>query len=109
MTDKQLRHLSKTQMLEILRSQEALISQLEAENAALRAAPGETLQSAGSLAEAAVRVSGILEAAQKAADSYLDAVRAQHAAAEKEAAAIRAKAEADAAAIRQTAEAAAEG
>lgn len=36
------------------------------------------LQEAGSIAEAALRLNGVFEAAQKAADQYLESVRALH-------------------------------
>ena len=104
MVDKRLRKLRRQEMLEMLfeieqenetlaeenaRMAERLKEQeeklagtafLEEENARLKKQLENwelALSTSGSLAEASVQISGILEAAQKAADFYLESVRAQ--------------------------------
>ena len=74
MTDKQLRALSKTQLFDLLHKQELEIERLTEDNAKLTEQK-LTLQQAGSLAEASLMVTGIMEAAQSAADIYLDSIR----------------------------------
>jgi len=74
MTDKQLRSLSKTQLYSLLHKQEVEIERLGAENVKL-AERTVSLEQAGSLAEASMIVSGIIEAAQSAADIYLDSIQ----------------------------------
>ena len=68
MTDRQLRHLRREELIDIIYTLQLRQEQLQKENAALRAEL-ETRQlrveKAGSLAEAALAVSGVLEAAQK--------------------------------------------
>lgn len=69
MTDRQLRHLRREELIDIIYTLQLRQEQLQKENASLRAEL-ETRQlrveKAGSLA-----VSGVLEAAQRAADIYL--------------------------------------
>ena len=74
MTDKQLRSLSKTQLFSLLHKQEIEIERLSTENAKL-SEQTLNLEKAGSLAEASLLVSGVIEAAQTAADVYLDSIR----------------------------------
>lgn len=75
MTDKELRRLGRAELLELLlektRACEELIARLEE---AERQLNDRTLrvQKAGSMAEAALLVSGVLESAQRAADLYLE-------------------------------------
>lgn len=74
MTDRQLRHLKRTDLLELLLEQRE-------ENERLQKKLGETekelkqqkldIANAGSIAEAALRVSHVFEDAQRAADLYL--------------------------------------
>jgi len=85
MDDRQLRALSKIQMLKIIRQQEDVIERLtEEKDFEIRRLTDEKeellnklserqlkLDQAGSLAEASVMVSGLLQAAQEAADVYL--------------------------------------
>jgi len=75
MTDKQLRSLTKTQLFNLLHKQELEIERINAENAKL-SDRAVSLEQAGSLAEASIIVSGIFEAAQSAADIYLDSIQA---------------------------------
>jgi len=78
MKEKQVKRMSKIELLELLRSQEEELQTLCAENRKL----GEQLKerrleiaNAGSIAEAALSINKIFEAAQIAADQYLMNVR----------------------------------
>ena len=74
MTDKQLRSLSKTQLFDLLHKQELEIERLNADNIKL-SEQAVSLEQAGSLAEASILVSGIMETAQKTADIYLNSIQ----------------------------------
>lgn len=79
MTDKDLRRLSRAELLDILYEQQKRYEDSLAENQALRQQlEDRTLRiaSAGSIAEAAMQVNGVFEAAQAAADQYLASVKA---------------------------------
>ena len=73
MTDKELRKLRRVELLELLVDQaaemEELRRQLDQANQAL-AERELHLKEAGSIAEAALRLNGVFEAAQKAAEQY---------------------------------------
>lgn len=78
MTDKDLKKLRRVDLLEMLvalsKENEELKQKLKAANKELenrRIAINE----AGSIAEAALKLNGIFEAAQRAADQYLDNIR----------------------------------
>lgn len=74
MTDRQLRRLRREELVDIIYTLQLQQQRLKEENAALRAALDSRrlqVEKAGSLAEAALAVSGVLEAAQQAADVYL--------------------------------------
>lgn len=77
MTDKEVRKLSRAELLEMLIAQsnlvESLQKQLEEANQKL-ASRQILLQDSGSIAEASLKLSGIFEAAQNAADQYLENV-----------------------------------
>ena len=78
MTQKELRKLKRPEMLDRLIEQEAVIEKLQ-----LRVEEMETerrdrsikIDQAGSLAEAALQVNGVIEATQKAADEYLEIIK----------------------------------
>jgi len=74
MTDKQLRSLNKTQLFSLLHQQELEIERLTEENAKLTD-HNFNLEQAGSLAEASLAVSNVIQAAQSAADIYLESIR----------------------------------
>ena len=77
MTDKELRRLSRAELLDILYEQQKRYEESLAENQALRQQMEERtlrIAAAGSSAEAAVQVNGVFEAAQAAADQYLACV-----------------------------------
>ena len=80
MTEKELRRLRRTELLELLleetRRAEALAAELEETKAAL-ADRSIRMEHSGTLAEAALRVSGVLEAADEAAKLYLENLRTQ--------------------------------
>ena len=68
MTDRQLRHLRREELIDIIYTLQLRQEQMQKENAALRAEL-ETRQLR--VEEADLAVSGVLEAAQRAADIYL--------------------------------------
>lgn len=83
MTEKELKRLNRRELLEMLifqikkndRLQKRLDEALEElENRRI------AIEESGTLAEAALKVNGVFEAAQKAADQYLDNIRLQYAA-----------------------------
>lgn len=81
MTDEELRKLKRADLLELLVAQgkenEALQEKLRQAEAALWDRQIQ-LDEAGNIAEAALRLSGVFEAAQKASDQYLESIRKKH-------------------------------
>lgn len=74
-----LRKLSRLQLLELLAQQERELQELRAavqEKDALLESRRLALQESGSIAEAALKLNEVFEAAQRAADQYLENVRA---------------------------------
>lgn len=72
--DRKLRKMKKAELLELLLEDEREIERLKAENVKLRKMlkiQRLKISEAGSIAEAALSLSGIFEAAQRAADMYL--------------------------------------
>lgn len=84
MTEKELRRLSRADLLELLVAQtkenQALQEQLRQAQEALQQRT-IALEQAGSIAEAALRLNGLFDDAQKAADQYLENIRAMEQAA----------------------------
>jgi len=78
MTEKELRYLSRAELLELLLYQmeenEKLKRRLKRANRLLESRD-ILLEEAGSIAEAALRLNGVFEAAQEAADHYLDNIK----------------------------------
>ena len=77
--ERDLRHLTRAELLELLLDMSEELEKTKAELEALKAENADRrirLSEAGNIAEAALSLSGIFEAAQKAADDYLDGVRA---------------------------------
>ena len=78
MTDKELHRLNRRQLFEMMLSQSNRIDELERQ---LKEAREElenrriVAEEEGSIAEAALRLSGVFEAAQEAADIYLKSVQ----------------------------------
>ncbi len=80
MTDKELKRLRRPELLEILLAQSREIDALKEKNGQLaRQLESRRIElaEAGSIAEAALRLSGIFEKAQAAADLYLESVKAR--------------------------------
>lgn len=74
-----LRYLNKTELLEIILEQEKMLSELNLETARIKEELDKRhiiLEEAGSIAEAALKLNGVFEAAQKSADQYLDSIKA---------------------------------
>ena len=109
MTDKEFKRLRRADLIEIiyrLQENEENYKKAIARMARQLEDKKIRLAKAGSIAEAALSLSGVLDAAQDAADRYLEEIRDMHAAAEaeladarKEAAGILEKARRQAAAI----------
>ena len=78
MTDKQLKKLSRADLLEMLLEQTKLVDILKAELEETKAALAERRlenENAGSIAEAALKINGVFDAAQKAAEQYLENIK----------------------------------
>ena len=74
MTDRELRRLGRAELVDIIYELQSRNQQCEAEIEKLQKALDDKIlkiASAGSIAEAALKLSGIFEAAQAAADQYL--------------------------------------
>lgn len=80
MTDKELKRLSRSELLEMLivqvKENENLRKQLEEAEAQLEDR-SIILEESGTMAEAAMRLSGVFQAADEAAQQYLQSVREQ--------------------------------
>lgn len=79
MTDNELRKLTRADLLDLLLIQSREIDKLKQQLAeAEKAASSKIieLEEAGSIAEAALRINGIFESAQKACDQYVESVKA---------------------------------
>lgn len=82
MTDKELRRLSRDDLIELLLAQSQTIDDLRTQLAQAEDALNERrlqVASSGSIAEAALKVNQVFEAAQAAADQYLLSVQAANA------------------------------
>ena len=78
MTDKELQKLTRTELLELLLVQSKEIDRLNQQLEALQNQVQQrkiTLAQAGNIAEAALQLNGIFEAAQAAADQYLESIK----------------------------------
>lgn len=78
MTAKELRHLGKTDLLRIIREQERELEQLGLQLAQSQEKLEEKnlrMEHCGSIADAALQVSGVFQAAQEAADQYVASVK----------------------------------
>lgn len=76
--ERSLKRMKKIELLELLLEQEKEIEMLRMENEELKEQVDIQrikLESSGSIAEAALKISGIFDAAQKAADLYLNSVK----------------------------------
>lgn len=80
MTEKELRRLSRMDLLEMLLEQSKEVERLQAELETVKKQLNDRRimeQEAGSIAEAALRLNKVFEAAQQAADQYLENIRLQ--------------------------------
>ena len=78
MTDRELRRLSRAELLEMLIAETEENARLREELAQARSALADRrilLEKSGSIAETALRLNGIFEAADRAAQQYLQSVR----------------------------------
>jgi hypothetical protein len=82
MDDRQLRSLGKAELFNLLRVQEEEIERLTSEKQALEKRSEERaiiMEKAGSIAEAALQIGGVMRAAQESADIYIESLRAMEA------------------------------
>lgn len=80
MTDRELQKLKRVELLQLLVEQGKELDALRQELAQARReleARELHLQEAGSIAEASMQLNGVFEAAQRAADQYLESIRCQ--------------------------------
>mgnify|MGYP007100267166 FL=1 len=80
MTDRELQKLKRVELLQLLVEQSRELDALRQELAQARReleARELRLQEAGSIAEASMQLNGVFEAAQRAADQYLESIRYQ--------------------------------
>lgn len=101
MTAKELKKLGRTELLEMLLHQVEENEQLRAELAQAKSELEKraiVMEHSGSMAEAAIRLSGVFDQAQQAADDYLESIRLANEAPESYANSVREQAwqEADA-------------
>lgn len=99
MPDRELRHMRRTELVEIILALKQSEDRLRAENAALSAQLQERqihIENAGSIAQAALELNKVFEAAQAAADEYVASVLAANKNTDAAASALRAQAEAEA-------------
>jgi hypothetical protein len=78
MTEQQVRKLKRVELFQIIRNQEEEILQQREKIQKLEQQLTERtirLEQTGSIAEAALQINGVMEAAQKAADQYLESIR----------------------------------
>lgn len=78
MTDKELKRLSRAELLELLLEQVEENEALRAEVADLKRQLADriiVMENAGSIAEAALRLNGVFEAAEAAAKQYVDSLK----------------------------------
>ena len=79
MADRELRRMHRAELIEIIYALKQSEDQLKAQNAALTAQLQDRqlrLESAGSIAQAALELNNVFAAAQAAADDYLHSVQA---------------------------------
>ena len=80
MKNKELRKLRRAELLELMLQQQTEIDRLKQENEQLIQKLNDrtiTIENAGSIAEASLKLNKVFEAAQKAADDYLESIKTQ--------------------------------
>ena len=78
MTEKELRRLNRTELLEMLLEQSREIDNLKEQLSRMEEIINRRrilLEKAGSIAEASLQLNGVFEAAQKAADQYVENIQ----------------------------------
>ncbi len=78
MAEKELRHMNRGELIDVIYALKQQQEALEAENNTLKGELSRQelkIKNAGSIAEAALALSGVFEAAQTAADQYLASIR----------------------------------
>jgi len=86
MTDKEVKHLKRRDLIELLCRMKKEEMMLKGQIAELQTRLEDrrlNTEKAGTLAEAMISVNGVLDATQKAADQYLEEIRNRHAELEK--------------------------
>ena len=81
MTDKEFKRLSRPQLIDIMYQLQLKVEELTEENQQLKEELENKrlrIQQAGSIADAALDINGVFQAAQRAADQYLEEVRILH-------------------------------
>jgi cell division septum initiation protein DivIVA len=79
MLDKEVRHLKRVDFLRIIQEQEEIIEKQNKEIEDLKHQLNEKvllMEQAGNIAQASLAINQVMEAAQKAADQYLESVKA---------------------------------
>ena len=102
MTDKEFKRLNRSQLIEIIYQFQVKVEELTKENETLNAALEDKrirIAQAGSIAEAAVEVNNVMQAAQNAAQQYLNEIQTRHAETEEACQNIKNKATAEADAL----------
>ena len=82
MTDKEFKRLSRAQLIDIIYQLQLKEEELLAENQKLKDELTDKrikLSQAGNIAEAALAINDVMQAAQRAADQYLEEIRKMHA------------------------------
>lgn len=78
MTDKELKKLTRIELLELLLEQSQEVERLQKELAEVKAKLRDKnilIENSGSIAEAALKLNGVFEATQAAAEQYLENVK----------------------------------
>lgn len=82
MTDKEFKRLNRSQLIEIIYRFQLKVEELTQENQSLKTALEDKrlrINQAGNIAEAALAVNNVMQAAQDAAQQYLDEIRSLYA------------------------------
>lgn len=111
MTDREFKRLNRSQLIEIIYQFQIKVEELTNENQTLNAALEDKrlrITQAGNIANAALEVNQVMQAAQNAAQQYLDEIKALYSEIDCECENIRAKANAEADAVIRKAKAEAE-
>lgn len=107
MDAKELRHMGRTELIEIISQYQKNEEELKAEIHSLQAQLADRIikmENAGSIAEAALALNGVFDAAQAAAEQYLVSIQKSSAEAERTASEIIGEARREAQDITQSAE-----